>query len=62
MGSARDSRAGDGDLAVVNFFRAVNDRLRRGTKNTFQRGRRNQHARRVRSPESLCWRVYIFPA
>ena len=42
-GAHAPSRAGDGALAIANFI-ADKGRL-------FRRGRRNQHARRVRSPE-----------
>ena len=43
LGSARASRAGDGALATANFLLSQSIATRR----------RNEHARRVRSPESL---------
>jgi len=43
LGSARASRAGDGALATANFLLSQSIATRR----------RNEHARRVRSPEEI---------
>jgi len=61
-GSARGSRAGDRAFAIANFRGSIIDHKTAPIAETvcrliqkrtaFRRGRRNQHASRVRSPES----------
>ena len=56
LGSARDSRAGDGDLAIANFSpdglipSAEREANLRSARRFVAASRRNQHASRVRSP------------
>jgi hypothetical protein len=56
LGSARDSRAGDGDLAIADFLLRVNGGIvslnlsGRGDEKSVAASRRHQHAGRVRSP------------
>jgi hypothetical protein len=50
-GSARGSRAGDDVPVIANFFSLTFNLLTRISGRSFRRGRRNQHASRVRSPE-----------
>jgi hypothetical protein len=52
LGSARDSRAGDGDLAIANFLRGKTAAVTPQTLFKFvAASRRDQHASRVRSPD-----------
>ena len=57
LGSACVSRAGDGVLAVANFLTALqlgsarSEMRFRAEGKSVAAGRRNQHARRVRSPD-----------
>ena len=53
LGSARVSRAGDGVLAIANFFDVLAERTVRLKEKSVAAGRRNQHARRVRYPEGI---------
>jgi hypothetical protein len=53
LGSARVSRTGDGVLAVANFLESWSGRAARGEGKFVAARRRNQHARRVPSPERI---------
>ena len=53
VGSTRASRVGHGALAMADF---VFDPL---TGQVFRRGRRNEHARRMRSPQSRSLRHLV---
>jgi len=51
LGSARASRARDGAFAIANFSSLLKFDLFALPGSSFRRGRRNQHAGRVRSPD-----------